>query len=364
MATSTRPQRERKEAERLTYDEQVDDGGKEPPVGSGTPLGDIGALEATFKMSKYSDAAAALHQLVFKSKGKAGTQRKRLRTFAGIVYGDDPETERERYVERALKLNVGLVKEIMDLLCVDRSPKSFEDGDASKEHLVERLVEFLECPAAQKKEKKRKGSASSDAPAAKASKTTTAKGGDGTPLELALLRAVAKHQLEIADDATSTISAMVKAAEEYVGEKLPPAFKGILKELVAAGKAEDDDDDDDEAPPKQPDEAPDDDAAPDEEADEPPKEEEEAPPVKEKKKPGRKPGKKPAARKPAAKKTATEADEADEDEPAAAEEEEAKDEPEAAAAKADDDDDDAPAEKEDAAEPMETEDAEEKKETE
>jgi len=308
--------RTRKEPEKLTYDEP-DEKEESPAVGSGTPLGEIEAVKTQLSNSKkYVEAVEALHWLVFKSKGKAGQQRKRLKTFAGLVYGNDPETERQRLVDRANKNTLGVIRDVMDLLALDRSGKSFDDGKDSKENMCERLVEFLECPQAGGG--KKKGGSSGK----KAASTKSAKTDDS--LAKALMVAVAKRQVEADESADKSLKEMVKAAEDYVGLALPKEFKAIMKAAIVGDGPDDDDDDDD-----------DDDAAEEPAAKKPKTDDAD---------------KKPAAKKPAAKKPAKKKDEADgeDDEPAedapAQEEEE---EEEAEQEKAEDADEEAPAEDDD-----------------
>lgn len=198
--------RERKPTTRLTYDEEKE--AKEKATGTGAALGDIEDVKTKLFAKEYNDVIPVLHQLVFKSKGKAGQQRKNLRLFQGIVYGEDPESERARLVERAAKNTVPVVKDLLDMLCIDRTPSSFDDGKDSKEKMCERLVEFLECP---------KGVVIKKKPPAKT-------------LHKALIEAVAKYQLEKMDD--PTINDLVKAAEDFVGMKLPKDFKDVAKSII------------------------------------------------------------------------------------------------------------------------------------
>lgn len=208
--------RERKPTTRLTYDEEKE--AKEKVTGAGAALGDIEDVKTKLFAKEFNDVIPVLHQLVFKSKGKAGQQRKNLRLFQGIVYGEDPESERARLVERAAKNTVPVVKDLLDMLCIDRTPSSFDDGKDSKEKMCERLVEFLECP---------KGVVVKKKPPAKT-------------LHKSLIEAVAKYQLDKMDD--PTVADLVKAAEDFVGMKLPKDFKDVAKSLIEGEPAAAEDD--------------------------------------------------------------------------------------------------------------------------
>ena len=68
---------------------------------------------------------------------------------------DDKEADKAKCVARASKWPVGLIKKIIDALGVDRSAASFEDGKAPKrDDLLDRLIEWLECPQESSKKTK------------------------------------------------------------------------------------------------------------------------------------------------------------------------------------------------------------------
>ena len=197
-------------------------------VGSGTPLGEIDGLKANFSNTKaFTDAVSALHMLVFKSKGKSGQQRKKLKTFQGINYGDvGAEIGRERYFDRAMKQSKAIVTEMLTFLALDHTPSSFDDGENTKENMCNRLLDYLEEP--KEVGKKRKGG-KAGGPKAKKVKLSD--------LEKTLLTSIYKHS-ESAD-----------GVAEFVDGKLPKDAVAFVESL-GAPEEEDMDDEDDEAPKK------------------------------------------------------------------------------------------------------------------
>lgn len=120
------------------------------------------------------------------------------------------------------------VREMMDVLVLDRSPKTFVDGKDSKENMCERLIEFLECP---KESLGKKGKVAKDPAPRKATKSSAEPAEDD--LTTKLLRAVARRQLQFDEsDGDPSIRELVKNAEDYVGAKLPKTFKGIVKQVI------------------------------------------------------------------------------------------------------------------------------------
>lgn len=117
---------------------------------------------------------------------------------------------------------------MMDVLVLDRSPKSFDDGKDSKENMCERLIEFLECP---KESLGKKSKVAKDPAPRKATKSIAEPAEDD--LTTKLLRAIARRQLQFDEsDGDPSIREIVKNAEDYVGAKLPKIFKGIVKQVI------------------------------------------------------------------------------------------------------------------------------------
>lgn len=231
------------------------------------------------------------------AKGRAGQQRKNLKMFAGIVY-TEAKNERGRYVERLLRQGAPVIREMMDLLGLDRSPKSFEDGKDSKENMCERIIDFLEEPTSKPKAKPA-GGAPKKKQAAKAAPKAE------EDLVDKLLKAVAKRQVQVDESAgEANLRDLVAAAEDFVGCKLPSKFKTIVKAVL-----DDDDEEEEDNDEEAQDEQGDNDGEQDKNDDEPPAKKPKKAPSKSNKK---KKEEQPDDDEPAAKKAKDDDDQEDE----------------------------------------------------
>lgn len=121
------------------------------PDGKGTKLKDIPNVVANLQAITWSDPhLRMLHQIIFGGTAKKKKELKSdLLEFSGIVYTKG-KTE-DDIKAKMYKLKMDDLKEVMDLIDVDRSTKSFglaENKSPDKEDHCIRLLEWIEKPKA------------------------------------------------------------------------------------------------------------------------------------------------------------------------------------------------------------------------
>jgi hypothetical protein len=120
------------------------------PDGKGTKLKDIPNVVANLQAITWSDPhLRMLHQIIFGGTAKKKELKSDLLEFSGIVYTKG-KTE-DDIKAKMYKLKMDDLKEVMDLVDVDRSTKSFglaENKSPDKEDHCIRLLEWIEKPKA------------------------------------------------------------------------------------------------------------------------------------------------------------------------------------------------------------------------
>jgi hypothetical protein len=120
------------------------------PEGKGTKLKDMPNVVANLQAITWSDPhLRMLHQIIFGGNAKKKELKSDLLEFSGIVYSKG-KTE-DDIKAKMYKLKMDDLKEVMDLVDVDRSTKSFglaENKSPDKEDHCIRLLEWLEKPKA------------------------------------------------------------------------------------------------------------------------------------------------------------------------------------------------------------------------
>ena len=120
------------------------------PDGKGTKLKDIPNVVANLQAITWSDPhLRMLHQIIFGGIAKKKELKSDLLEFSGIVYTKG-KTE-DDIKAKMYKLKMDDLKEVMDLIDVDRSTKSFglaENKSPDKEDHCIRLLEWIEKPKA------------------------------------------------------------------------------------------------------------------------------------------------------------------------------------------------------------------------
>ncbi|KAG7381246.1 hypothetical protein PHYBOEH_011111 [Phytophthora boehmeriae] len=122
-----------------------------PPVGKGTKLRDIPFVRSNVEAlgKKQEEMIRQLYSVLFGrryQKKNMKVIKEQLLEFSGIPEQD--EKSREHLEAKIGKWKVVFVHEVMDLLAVDRSKKSFDDEGKpqDKESLIGRLIEWLYDP--------------------------------------------------------------------------------------------------------------------------------------------------------------------------------------------------------------------------
>lgn len=143
-----RPTRERKKAQKFTV-EVKEVKAFTVPVGSGMVLKDMPLVSETLsKKSGSSNELSALHKVMYSRVGKKRECKKNILQFSGLVFSGSAADGQEKARAKIFKWSMPLIKNVMDLLKVNRSAKSFSDGKASKDNLVDKLLGWLESPTA------------------------------------------------------------------------------------------------------------------------------------------------------------------------------------------------------------------------
>jgi len=139
--------RKRKAVERIV---SPDSFRTEDPIivqGKGIPLKDIGDVESNMKkLAKTSPLLKSLHLLAFNKVPKQATVKQNLLTFSGVIFtAGEEEHNRSKLVEKCNKLNLQMLKDLLDLLEVPRGKSALGD-DIKKDSLAKLLASFLEVP--------------------------------------------------------------------------------------------------------------------------------------------------------------------------------------------------------------------------
>ncbi|KAF4316494.1 hypothetical protein JM18_006845 [Phytophthora kernoviae] len=205
--------RVRKTTQKFTFVETKSDETEDftPPVGKGTKVRDIPFVNSSVEMlgKKQEEMIRQLYSVMFSRRYQQKNMKvikEQLLEFSGIPEQD--KKSREHLVAKIGKWKVAFVQEVMDLLAVDRSKKSFEDEGKShdKESLVERLIDWLYDPkktkVAEKKlaaaERAEKAKARKKARVAKEKENKAKKAGTSKPAKKK--RKTAKKAVAAEDD--------------------------------------------------------------------------------------------------------------------------------------------------------------------
>ncbi|CAM9779789.1 unnamed protein product [Discosporangium mesarthrocarpum] len=116
--------------------------------GKGDKLSDIpNVAELLSKTPRTVPILGSLHSLLFNRPGKKAEIKRNLLGFSGAIFANESERARMKDKLEGKKWTLPMLKEGMDLLEVPRSAASFKGAkNPDKSMLVERFVEWLECP--------------------------------------------------------------------------------------------------------------------------------------------------------------------------------------------------------------------------
>jgi len=127
-----------------------------PLPGKGTKLKDIPKVKSNVdKLLTKDPTLSSAHKFLYGGRGIVAKKvvKKQILEFSGYLLADDKgaeketenETVAEKYVIRAKKLQVPLLKVICDILDVDRTPTG-KKAALSKDGIIDRLIEFIAAP--------------------------------------------------------------------------------------------------------------------------------------------------------------------------------------------------------------------------
>ena len=123
------------------------------PLGSGTALKRLPSVRAAVEGASDDDPALkVIHRLMFGKTAKASQVKAGILKFRGLPLHDSsafPAGYAEAYDKVLFKVadcKLPLLKQMCDVLAIDRSPKSFADNVADKVNLTQRITDWLESP--------------------------------------------------------------------------------------------------------------------------------------------------------------------------------------------------------------------------
>ena len=153
---SRRSSRSRKAVEKLNYDEREEKKAAKPafkvPDGAGTRLKDMERVAdpkygTLGKISRNNARYKVIHKLMYDRPGKTFEVKTNVLQFSGYVY-DGKNKTRDKQFKKVWGMNLSFLKDLCDLLDIDRSSTSFKEGKVDKESISERVVNWLEKPHA------------------------------------------------------------------------------------------------------------------------------------------------------------------------------------------------------------------------
>ena len=146
--------RERKKVEKLNYDEREEKKAAKPdfkvPDGAGMKLKDMERVAdkkygTLGKISRNNGRYKTIHRIMYNRPGKTMEVKTNVLEFSGMVY-DGKNFTREKMFKQIWALNLSFLKDLCDMLDIDRSGPSFEGNKVDKENISERIVDWFEKP--------------------------------------------------------------------------------------------------------------------------------------------------------------------------------------------------------------------------
>jgi len=151
-----RGMRVRKSTQRLEPDDKPIKAERVIPVGKGEKMEDIPNVVANLKAVTWSDPHLKMLYGVAFGQGKKKEFKKHLLQFSGLVYSEGKEEEeQDRIKEKMYQWRMPELKEVMDLVDIDRSKEGFGlDEKMGKEEHCQKLLDWLDEPKASGKKMK------------------------------------------------------------------------------------------------------------------------------------------------------------------------------------------------------------------
>ncbi|KAG3112921.1 hypothetical protein PI124_g4992 [Phytophthora idaei] len=253
--------RVRKTTQTFTFTQAKSDEPEEfsPPVGKGVKVRDMEFVKNNVEAlgKKQHDMIKQLYSIMYARRFQQKNVKlikEHILNFSGIIEQD--EKSRENLVAKMGKWKLVFVHEVMDLLAVDRSKKSFdEEGKPhNKEALLDRLVDWLHNPQVTKLgEKKAAIAARKDKQKAnkRAKKAKTAKKSESEPLKKK--RKTTKKKAVAADDEEEeeeddreVTESEGESSSDFEEAKKPTKKRKVTRRPKKSRIVESDNEDDDE----------------------------------------------------------------------------------------------------------------------
>jgi len=227
-------QRERKAVDTLVPEEQKNEVWT-PPKGDGEEIGSMETVMENLRAEKLDKGQLKnVHTLMYKRAGKKNQLRKNIALFTGFDV-----SEKERFTNKCMSLDLKIIKHIMDLFDIDRSSKT---GGVKKDELIQRMFTWFQCPKEEltahygkKKRKKAPAQTKKRKPSKKAkvdnASDDESDDGSGTPSNSELKKWMDMYIQCVNLDET-TVGMFVTAASSKFGVDLSEK-KPLLKQLLA-----------------------------------------------------------------------------------------------------------------------------------
>ncbi|KAG6974502.1 hypothetical protein JG688_00003057 [Phytophthora aleatoria] len=252
--------RVRKTTQTFTFTQAKSDEPEEfsPPVGKGVNVRDMEFVKNNVEAlgKKQHDMIKQLYSIMYGRRFQQKNVKlikEHILDFSGIIEQD--EKSRENLVAKMGKWKLVFVHEVMDLLAVDRSKKSFdEEGKPhNKEALLDRLVDWLHNPQVTKLgEKKAAIAARKDKQKAnkRAKKAKTAKKSESEPSKKkrknTKKKAVAADDEEEEEDDHEVTESEGESSSDFEEAKKPTKKRKVTRRPKKSRIVESDNEDDDE----------------------------------------------------------------------------------------------------------------------
>ncbi|GLE07853.1 hypothetical protein PINS_up018595 [Pythium insidiosum] len=178
---STPTSRVRRTTQKFGFEEKQDDEEEEfkPPVGSGVKVKDMEVVSEKISRMGKKDAETlkSLYNIMYSRRFQLKNLRsikEHILEFSGIPNGDDKV--RQQLVQKIGRWMRAYLQDIMDVLGVDRSKKSFDEQNKTldKEGLIHRLIDWLFNPHESAGAKRKSSAAATKKKSPKAASKTTA----------------------------------------------------------------------------------------------------------------------------------------------------------------------------------------------
>lgn len=185
--------RSQKKIERFVIEEKKEKTAEVFGEGDGIPLEEVEAVSTYIgKIKSDHDLLKGLHMILYSRAGTVTNRKRNIRKFNGFVYDDKLTRDKiSTKLMESKKWTVATLKDLAMFLGLEKS--------GSKADLVERVVDFLECPRAKGSKKKRVAQKTKKAPTKKRKVEEDKAGGDDDSDDEVIAKVDSKKQ-RVEDD--------------------------------------------------------------------------------------------------------------------------------------------------------------------